>query len=303
MADPTVNTALAFGLVAAAGACTSVGAGLALVANLENTRFLAVSMALSAGVMLYISLVEIFQKSVGAFAEGYCPPSPPHGRRHADEDAAGECAPAFAAATGSFFLGVSGVLLVHALTSNTGRQRLSHMLRRVEQACRSRGEGRGARERREVRMAATAPTFSDTAGLVPPATPDAAATDDNSDIETPAAGGNGSVQDPGAPHSCAPSERPHDASREEGAANRPSPGTRARAHTHTQDERGARALSHTHAGTHTHTHTHTHTQHAVVTGLTTQSLHRKGCSERGGRRGSVGRQGVAYRDVWEGRSS
>ena len=142
MADPTVNTALAFGLVAAAGACTSVGAGLALVANLENTRFLAVSMALSAGVMLYISLVEIFQKSVGAFAEGYCPPSPPHGRRHADEDAAGECAPAFAAATGSFFLGVSGVLLVHALTSNTGRQRLSHMLRRVEQACRSRGEGR-----------------------------------------------------------------------------------------------------------------------------------------------------------------
>ena len=73
MSDPTAHTALAFCLVAAAGACTSVGAGLALVANLENKRFLAVSMALSAGVMLYISLVEIFQKSAGAFAESLRP--------------------------------------------------------------------------------------------------------------------------------------------------------------------------------------------------------------------------------------
>jgi len=63
---------LAFVLVAIAGLSTTLGASLVLCgrcSKLEDTKLLAKSLALSAGVMIYVSFVEIFQKSHEAFQE------------------------------------------------------------------------------------------------------------------------------------------------------------------------------------------------------------------------------------------
>ncbi|MDR3230925.1 MAG: zinc transporter ZupT [Synergistaceae bacterium] len=55
----THNLLLAFGLTLFAGLSTGVGSALAFLAKRTNTRFLAVSMGFSAGVMIYVSFVEI----------------------------------------------------------------------------------------------------------------------------------------------------------------------------------------------------------------------------------------------------
>jgi len=54
---------LAFGLTAFAGLSTGLGALLAFCVKQTNTRFLSVSLGFSAGVMLYVSFVEILAKS------------------------------------------------------------------------------------------------------------------------------------------------------------------------------------------------------------------------------------------------
>lgn len=73
----TGNTAVAFGLVTAAGLSTSIGAALAFVMPKRTgttNLFLAASLGSAAGVMLYVSFVEIFgQKAVQAIA--LCVPS------------------------------------------------------------------------------------------------------------------------------------------------------------------------------------------------------------------------------------
>jgi ZIP family zinc transporter len=66
------NVGIAFGAVIAAGASTAVGAGIVFfprLVKLASRRVLASSLGISAGVMTYVSFVEIFQKSVGAFDE------------------------------------------------------------------------------------------------------------------------------------------------------------------------------------------------------------------------------------------
>lgn len=69
----TGNVGLAFGLAAAAGACTTIGACIVFCAHLANSKFLAGALGFSAGVMLYVSFAEIFlRKSVDGFEEaGY----------------------------------------------------------------------------------------------------------------------------------------------------------------------------------------------------------------------------------------
>lgn len=54
---------LAFGLTAFAGLSTGLGALLAFCVKQTNTRFLSASLGFSAGVMLYVSFVEILAKS------------------------------------------------------------------------------------------------------------------------------------------------------------------------------------------------------------------------------------------------
>lgn len=63
------NVLLAFGLTAIAGLSTGIGSIIAFFAKKTNTRFLSVSLGFSAGVMIYVSMIEIFpqaQQTLGA---------------------------------------------------------------------------------------------------------------------------------------------------------------------------------------------------------------------------------------------
>ncbi len=57
------NVYIAFGMTLVAGLCTGVGSFIALLSKKENKVFLSVSLGFSAGVMIYVSFVEIFQKA------------------------------------------------------------------------------------------------------------------------------------------------------------------------------------------------------------------------------------------------
>lgn len=81
--DPSVcedaageNLGLAFALTIGAGLSTTLGAFLPFIPFIKqrNTRFLAASMALAAGVMLYVSFTDIRTKSLDSF----CCESPDH---------------------------------------------------------------------------------------------------------------------------------------------------------------------------------------------------------------------------------
>lgn len=57
------NVGLAFGIVAAAGLSTTIGAALAFImpySRSPKNLFLAACLAIAAGVMIYVSFVEIF---------------------------------------------------------------------------------------------------------------------------------------------------------------------------------------------------------------------------------------------------
>lgn len=56
----------AFGLTLFAGLSTGVGSALAFFSKKTNTRFLALALGFSAGVMIYVSFVEIFVKAKDA---------------------------------------------------------------------------------------------------------------------------------------------------------------------------------------------------------------------------------------------
>jgi ZIP family zinc transporter len=58
------NTILfAFGLTLFAGLSTGIGSVMAFFAKRTNTKFLSISLGFSAGVMIYVSFVEIFMKA------------------------------------------------------------------------------------------------------------------------------------------------------------------------------------------------------------------------------------------------
>ena len=64
---------LAFGLTLFAGMATGIGSAIAFLAKQTNHRFLSVSTGFSAGVMLYVSFVEIFQKGAASLTQAYGP--------------------------------------------------------------------------------------------------------------------------------------------------------------------------------------------------------------------------------------
>ena len=70
------NVGLAFGLTIGAGLATTLGALLPFVPCIKraNTRFLAIGLALAAGVMLYVSFTEIWTKSL----DNFCCVTPDH---------------------------------------------------------------------------------------------------------------------------------------------------------------------------------------------------------------------------------
>ncbi len=67
----TGNVWLAFGLTLMAGLATGVGSILAFFVKRTNYRFLSVATGFSAGVMIYVSFVEIFFKGGEALEEVY----------------------------------------------------------------------------------------------------------------------------------------------------------------------------------------------------------------------------------------
>jgi len=61
------NFWIAFGLTLFAGLSTGIGSALAFFTKSTSTRFLSVSLGFSAGVMVYVSFMEILQKSKDSF--------------------------------------------------------------------------------------------------------------------------------------------------------------------------------------------------------------------------------------------
>jgi ZIP family zinc transporter len=64
---------LAFAVTTSAGLATGIGAALGLFAKTTNHRFLAIALGFSAGVMLFISFVEILPKSIAMFDGDHSP--------------------------------------------------------------------------------------------------------------------------------------------------------------------------------------------------------------------------------------
>jgi len=63
------NVLLAFTLTALAGLCTGIGSALAFFTKRTNKAFLSTALGFSAGVMIYVSLIEIFVKAKDALIE------------------------------------------------------------------------------------------------------------------------------------------------------------------------------------------------------------------------------------------
>lgn len=59
----------AFGLTLLAGLCTGIGSFLALFTKKTNTKFLSVALGFSAGVMIYVSFVEILSEARAVLIE------------------------------------------------------------------------------------------------------------------------------------------------------------------------------------------------------------------------------------------
>lgn len=67
------NVLIAFGLTLFAGLATGIGSGLAFFARRTNTKFLSLALGFSAGVMLYVSFIEIFFKAKDALVTAFGP--------------------------------------------------------------------------------------------------------------------------------------------------------------------------------------------------------------------------------------
>ncbi|MDD4143285.1 MAG: zinc transporter ZupT [Prolixibacteraceae bacterium] len=67
----STNVLYAFLLTAFAGLSTGIGSTIAFMAKSTNTKLLTVSLGFSAGVMIYISFVEIFAEARLSFIENY----------------------------------------------------------------------------------------------------------------------------------------------------------------------------------------------------------------------------------------
>ena len=67
----TSTVLFAFGLTLLAGLSTGIGSAMAFFAHHTNHRFLSISTGFSAGVMLYVSFVEIFPKASETLGEAW----------------------------------------------------------------------------------------------------------------------------------------------------------------------------------------------------------------------------------------
>ena len=73
MAPDTSTVLFAFSLTLFAGLSTGIGSALAFFTKQTNTKFLTASLGFSAGVMIYVSMIEIFVKARDALSEAVGP--------------------------------------------------------------------------------------------------------------------------------------------------------------------------------------------------------------------------------------
>ena len=72
------NVGIAFALVFGAGSATAIGASVVFIPQLiqyANPTTLACGLGISAGVMIYVSFIEIIQKSKTAFMDAHYEPN------------------------------------------------------------------------------------------------------------------------------------------------------------------------------------------------------------------------------------
>ncbi len=108
----TPNLLLAFSLTLFAGLSTGIGSILALFTTKTNTKFLSVSLGFSAGVMLYVSFVEIFAKANAILV-----------KTHGDKLGAW-------LTVGGFFFGVLFIAIIDKFVPQMGNP---HEMRKVEE--------------------------------------------------------------------------------------------------------------------------------------------------------------------------
>jgi len=126
--DDNENLALAFGLTLGAGLATTIGAMVPFFSSVQNIGILAGGLGVSSGVMLYVSFVEIYTKSLNAFIAEFTDPSKEE-NPGADRDAAW-------AATGCFFAGILVTvlldILVHKLEGGDHNHDITEVLEAVQ---------------------------------------------------------------------------------------------------------------------------------------------------------------------------
>lgn len=124
------NVLLAFGLTLFAGLSTGIGSAIAFFTHHTNRRFLAVSLGFSAGVMLYVSLVEILAKG-----------------RAALEEPLGSAGAAWVALL-AFFGGIGLIALIDRLVPGAENPHESHALEELD----AKPDARSGLSRRLLRM-------------------------------------------------------------------------------------------------------------------------------------------------------
>jgi ZIP family zinc transporter len=111
---PEENVLIAFGLTLFAGLSTGIGSALAFFTKRTNTSVLTISLGFSAGVMLYVSFIEIFSKAqdslVSFMGQG----------------------PGTWVTVGSFFGGVAFIAIIDRLVPEMENPHEMHLLKHAE---------------------------------------------------------------------------------------------------------------------------------------------------------------------------
>ncbi|MBO1004020.1 zinc transporter ZupT [Pseudogracilibacillus auburnensis] len=108
----TEDILFAFGLTLMAGLATGIGSAFALFTSTTNTRFLSFSLGFSAGVMIYVSMIEIFFKAKDALTVALGPSQ------------------GYWATIGGFF---GGMVLIALIDQFVPKQGNPHELKKVEE--------------------------------------------------------------------------------------------------------------------------------------------------------------------------
>jgi ZIP family zinc transporter len=107
------NLWIAFGLTLLAGLATGIGSLLAFFTSTTNTKFLSLALGFSAGVMIYVSMIEIIVKARDALVSAI------------------GLEPGNWLTVGAFFLGMLVIALIDRLVPSQGNP---HELKKVEDA-------------------------------------------------------------------------------------------------------------------------------------------------------------------------